>query len=248
MQRFPRVTSWSSGEVTFTISSSCTCSVRLQPTPQYGQTVSTSVCSASSQVPAWRSSNSLVHQRAGRAHGDAVAAVHARRLGQRDVELSRDVRLEAAARDRDRERVLVVDAAGLDALVTEDALRVVAHVEVVVDLHRLRDGRASAPKRSGSAPYSLDVALARRARWRGRPRSRAARAPCGGSCARARSRCARPSRARPCASTRARARARPRPRRRRRGRRSPASACRRNRVSASRCRAGGTRRGSSSPR
>src|SRR2546421_10804173 len=64
MQRFPRVTSWSSGEVTFTISSSCTCSVRLQPTPQYGQTVSTSDCFDSSQVPAWRSSNSLVGIRA----------------------------------------------------------------------------------------------------------------------------------------------------------------------------------------
>src|SRR5437763_12653219 len=33
-QRFPRVTSWSSGEVTFTIASSWTCSVRLHPTPQ----------------------------------------------------------------------------------------------------------------------------------------------------------------------------------------------------------------------
>ncbi len=39
-----------------------------------------------------------------------------------------------------RERVLGVDAAGLDALVAEDALAVVAHVEVVVDLHRLGDG------------------------------------------------------------------------------------------------------------
>src|SRR6266567_9270067 len=43
--RLPRVTSWSAGEVTFTIASSCTCSVRLQPTPQYGQTVSTCDCS-----------------------------------------------------------------------------------------------------------------------------------------------------------------------------------------------------------
>ena len=39
MQRFPRVTSWSSGLVTLTIVLSCTCSSRLQPTPQYGHTV-----------------------------------------------------------------------------------------------------------------------------------------------------------------------------------------------------------------
>src|SRR5947207_7031561 len=60
MQRLPRVTSWSSGDVTLTIASSCTCSVRLQPTTQYGQTVSTSDCFASSHVPARQSSYSLV--------------------------------------------------------------------------------------------------------------------------------------------------------------------------------------------
>ena len=38
----------------------------------------------------------------------------------------------------------MVLAAGFDALVTEDAPRVVAHIEVVVDLHRLRDGRGFA--------------------------------------------------------------------------------------------------------
>ena len=43
-----------------------------------------------------------------------------------------------------------VDAARLDALVAEDALRVVAHVEVVVDLHRLRD-RARVRRRSARA-------------------------------------------------------------------------------------------------
>src|SRR5262245_43154470 len=59
MQRFPLVTSWSCGEVTFTISSSCTCSVRLQPTPQYGQIVFTCVWRDSSHVPACRWSNSL---------------------------------------------------------------------------------------------------------------------------------------------------------------------------------------------
>ena len=34
MQRCPRVTSWSSGEVTLTIRLSCTCRLRVQPTPQ----------------------------------------------------------------------------------------------------------------------------------------------------------------------------------------------------------------------
>src|SRR4051794_21761712 len=56
MQRLPRVMSWSSGEVTLTISLSCTWSVRLQPTPQYGQMVSVCVCWDSSQRAASRSS------------------------------------------------------------------------------------------------------------------------------------------------------------------------------------------------
>ncbi|MNC88437.1 hypothetical protein D3C83_42510 [compost metagenome] len=54
--------------------------------------------------------------------------------------LGRDVGAEAAAGDRDGEGVLGVDAARLDALIAEDALAVVADVEVVVDLGRLRDG------------------------------------------------------------------------------------------------------------
>src|SRR5262249_10503613 len=37
----PRVTSWSSGELPFTMSPAWTWSVRLQPTPQYGPIVST---------------------------------------------------------------------------------------------------------------------------------------------------------------------------------------------------------------
>src|SRR5205814_7314045 len=66
-------------------------------------------------------------------HRDAVAAVHAGGVGEDDVVLGRDVSIEAAAGNGDRERVLMVRAAGLDALVTEDALRVVAHVQLVVD-------------------------------------------------------------------------------------------------------------------
>ena len=95
---------------------------------------------------------------------------------------------------------------------------------------------ASGPKRSGCAPYSLDVARARRAPSRGRPTSRAARARAGGCGDALASRCGRPCRPRPRASTPARAPARPRPRRRRRGRRSPASASRGSTASASRCR------------
>src|SRR3954453_13521604 len=60
MQRLPRVTSWSSGEVTLTIASSWTCSVRLQPTPQYGHTVSTSDFSSCFHSPACRNSYSCV--------------------------------------------------------------------------------------------------------------------------------------------------------------------------------------------
>ena len=82
----------------------------------------------------------LEHERAGRAHADAVAAEHARRLVERGVELGRDPGVEAAASDRDREGVLGVVAAGLDALVAEDALAVVAHEQVVVDLGRLGAG------------------------------------------------------------------------------------------------------------
>ena len=151
MQRLPRVTSWSSGLVTFTIALSCTCSSRLQPTPQYGQIVCVTACSSSLPLP--RLAQLVLaaeHQRAGRADRDAVAAVDAGRLGQLDDELGRDARVEAAARDRDRERVLVLLAAGVDALVTEDALRVVAHVQLVVDLDRAVHG-------GGRLAVGLDV-------------------------------------------------------------------------------------------
>ena len=45
----PDVTLWSSGDVTFTMRSSCTCSSRLHPTPQYGHTVVVTCCSSSSR-------------------------------------------------------------------------------------------------------------------------------------------------------------------------------------------------------
>src|SRR5260221_3249788 len=98
------------------------------------------------------------HQRARGTDCDAVAAVDARRLRQFDVVLGGDVRAEAAARDRDRERVLMVVAARLDALVTEDALRVVADVEIVVDLHGLRDRERVRAEAIGLRVVLLDVA------------------------------------------------------------------------------------------
>src|SRR5665647_1980900 len=98
------------------------------------------------------------HQRAGGADGDAVAAVDARRLRERDVELGGDVRGEATPGHSDGEGVLVVVAAGLDALVTEDALRVVAHVELVVDLHGLRDRQGVGAEAVRLRVVLLDVA------------------------------------------------------------------------------------------
>ena len=159
MQRLPAVMALSSGDVALTISPSCTCSVSVQPTPQYGQIVSVVVWRDSSHAP--RGAQVVLaarHQRAGRADGDAVAAVDARRVRQRDGELGRDARVEAAAGDRDRERVLVIRSARLDALVAEHALAVVADVEVVVDLRRLRDrgARRRRPNRSGRQPYSVE--------------------------------------------------------------------------------------------
>src|SRR5687768_14307339 len=62
------------------------------------------------------------HQRARRADGDAVAAVDACRVRQRDGELGRNMRAETAAGHRDRESVLVVGPARLDAFVAEHAL------------------------------------------------------------------------------------------------------------------------------
>src|SRR5256885_17081486 len=50
--KLPTVIELSSGDVAFTITLSCTCSVSVHPTPQYGQIVSVSVCLDSSHVPA----------------------------------------------------------------------------------------------------------------------------------------------------------------------------------------------------
>ncbi len=64
MQRCPFVTSWSRGEVTRTIALSCTRSSSVQPTPQYGQIVSVTVCFDSSHRPACLRSCSLLNMSA----------------------------------------------------------------------------------------------------------------------------------------------------------------------------------------
>ena len=251
MQRLPRVTSWSCGEVTLTIASSCTCSVEVAADAAVradGVDLRLLRLVPRAGLRAARTRSSTSARRSGRRR----CSCRSRRTPTPGSVTSNSVEmcaLEAAAGDGDRERVLVVDAAGLDALVTEDALRVVAHVEVVVDLHRLRDGR-----RVWAEALGLRAVLARCSASASGAVERSTDEPSSSSTSRrlvrTRSRVgvhdhARP---RPCASRRARACARPRPRRRRRGRRSPASACRRSRASACRCRACGRRRGSSSPR
>ena len=79
------------------------------------------------------------HQRAGGTHLDAVAAVHARRIGKLDGVLGRDAGVEPAPGDTDGPRLLPLFAAGVDALVAEDALRIVTDVQRVVDLDGLVD-------------------------------------------------------------------------------------------------------------
>ena len=95
----------------------------------------------------------LEHQRAGGTDADTVAAIDAGRIGQRNIELGGDMRGEAAAGDGDRESVLRVHSAGFHALVTKNALGVIADVKIVIDLDRLRTVASASPKRSGCASY-----------------------------------------------------------------------------------------------
>src|SRR5262249_62401430 len=64
----------------------------------------------------------------GRTHRDAIAAVDARRVGQRRLVFCRDPGAEAAAGDADRKRVLPLGPARLAPLVAAGALRVVPDV------------------------------------------------------------------------------------------------------------------------
>src|SRR5690606_8686171 len=88
----------------------------------------------------------LERQRPGGTDLHAVAAVDARGVGERGVELGGDRGVEAAAGDADGEGVLPLLAAGVHALVAQDALGVVADVKVVVHLRRLLDGRGVRPE------------------------------------------------------------------------------------------------------
>src|SRR6267143_6003727 len=101
----------------------------------------------------------LEHERAGGADADAVAAVNAGGVGERAARLGRDAGVETAAGDGDGEGVLSVLAAGLDALVAEDALRVVADVQVVVDLRRLGDRGGLGAEALGARLVALHLPL-----------------------------------------------------------------------------------------
>src|SRR5690606_3907325 len=87
------------------------------------------------------------HEGTGGTHPDAVPAEDAGRLRQHRVELGRDAGVEAPTRHPDRERVLGLDAARLDALVTENAAGVVTDVERIVHLDRLLHGLCGRPVR-----------------------------------------------------------------------------------------------------
>src|SRR5207237_7926514 len=73
----------------------------------------------------------LEHQCARGAHADAIAAIDARRLRQRNIELRGNMRGKASPRDANRKGILRIHSASLHTLVAKDALRVVAHVEFV---------------------------------------------------------------------------------------------------------------------
>src|SRR5471032_319360 len=118
----------------------------------------------------------LEHECAGGTHRDAVAAVDASRFGKRRCELGCDARIEPTPRDRDREGVLPVAAAGLDALVTKDALRVVADVVFVVDLDRLGHGFCGLSVAGMVVARSGAVSGAGRGGWCGRAVAFVARA------------------------------------------------------------------------
>ncbi len=237
------MTEWSDGDVTFTIVLSCTWSSSSQPTPQYGQIVFVTACCSSSQVPAARMSCSLLNISAPVGQTPMQLPQYTQALASSGTAYSVEIRrVEPPARHGDRERVLRVGPACLDALVAEHAPLVVADVELVVDLDRLRDGLRDGGVGVVVVPRLARVPLPRRHRLhrgrrtgRGRPRTRACHrcqsappARCRrwtrgtpsracGTCAPARCRSSPSCRARPSASTPGRARARLRAPRRTRG-------------------------------
>ena len=124
--------------------------MRLQPTPQKAQIVSVSVWRDSSHSPASRSSYSET----------GISAP----VGQTPMQLPQYTQADSgsglaysvemwaskpAPGDGDRERVLVLLTACVDALVTEHALGVVAHVELVVELRQSGHGGRGLTIRDG---------------------------------------------------------------------------------------------------
>src|SRR5262245_38109237 len=66
---------------------------------------------------------------------NAVSAVNARGVRQRNVALRRDMRLKSTTGDGNGECVLSIASASFDALVTKNAFGVIANVQIIVDLH-----------------------------------------------------------------------------------------------------------------
>ena len=78
------------------------------------------------------------HECTSRADLNAVAAIDARRVGEIDIEFSRDANIEATTSNTDSKCVLPLLATCIDTLVTHDAFGIVAHIQLVVDLDWLQ--------------------------------------------------------------------------------------------------------------
>ena len=162
MQRLPCVTEWSSGDVTRTIWPSCASNGEVAAhaairTDRIGAGLAGFVPRAGLAHVVF----GLEHQRAGGTDADAVAAIHAGGIGQRDIVFGGDVGGEAASGDGDGEGVLRIHAASFHALVAENALGVIAHVEVVIDLDRLGYGRGGGAETLRLGVVALHVGLQR---------------------------------------------------------------------------------------
>src|SRR5579863_4424871 len=103
----------------------------------------------------------LEHQCACGADTDAVAAIDAGRVGQRNVKLGSNMGGEAAPGHSDGKSILRVYATGFDALIAQDTLGVVADVKIVVNFYRLSDCSACRTEALGMGVVSLQVFLHR---------------------------------------------------------------------------------------
>ncbi len=99
------------------------------------------------------------HQCSGWTHPDAVAAEDTGTLGQVNVELGRDPGVESPPGNGNSEGVLGIFATGFDALVAENALGVITHIEGVIDLHRLMNSLGDSPVDLGMMPRMTVVAI-----------------------------------------------------------------------------------------